>query len=269
MAAASNDNDTEEVPEDSILDRHVSSDFSLVESSDDNLQSLRLEFAAHKQDMREKMVANTKSILSSIQKIQQSLSTLAAKLEESTKKAEPQEIDETQLEEQLNSARIEVSFLRLEVAALQATSVDGSLTWIIPKLEQKRDESESGVTPYIVSPSFHTSKSGYKACAHFYAAGDGDGKGTHLSLYLSIVKGSFDAVLEWPFSRRVKFIVMSQKPGRQSIVKTFKPGPSTFPRPISAKGIAVGYAQLAPQSLLRDQDFVVDDVLYLKIIIDT
>lgn len=52
-------------------------------------------------------------------------------------------------------------------------------------------------------PAFYTAKYGYKLCLRLYLNGDGTGKKTHLSLFIVIMKGEYDALLPWPFRNKV------------------------------------------------------------------
>ena len=49
------------------------------------------------------------------------------------------------------------------------------------------------------SPPFYTHPNGYKMCIKVYANGSGDGKGTHISIFASLMKGDYDNNLQWPF----------------------------------------------------------------------
>ena len=44
---------------------------------------------------------------------------------------------------------------------------------------------------------------GYKMCARLYLNGDGMGKGTHVSLFFVVMRGTYDALLKWPFRQKV------------------------------------------------------------------
>ena len=48
------------------------------------------------------------------------------------------------------------------------------------------------------SNPFYTHNKGYKMCLYVDAAGDGDDKGTHLSVFLFLMKGPHDDELTWP-----------------------------------------------------------------------
>lgn len=51
--------------------------------------------------------------------------------------------------------------------------------------------------------AFYTAKYGYKLCLRLYLNGDGSGKKTHLSLFIVIMRGEYDALLPWPFRNKV------------------------------------------------------------------
>ena len=49
------------------------------------------------------------------------------------------------------------------------------------------------------SPPFYSHKNGYKLFLKVRANGYGNGKGTHISIYASLMKGDYDNNLQWPF----------------------------------------------------------------------
>ena len=53
-------------------------------------------------------------------------------------------------------------------------------------------------TPWY-SPPFYTHTQGYKMCLKINVGGSGQGKGTHLSVYVHVMRGEFDHYLKWPF----------------------------------------------------------------------
>ena len=55
----------------------------------------------------------------------------------------------------------------------------------------------------LYSQPFYTDRYGYKMCGRVYLNGDGMGKGTHLSLFFVLMRGEYDALLEWPFRQKV------------------------------------------------------------------
>ena len=49
------------------------------------------------------------------------------------------------------------------------------------------------------SPPFYTGPGGYKMCISVDANGWGDGAGTHVSVYVYLMRGEYDSRLVWPF----------------------------------------------------------------------
>ena len=60
------------------------------------------------------------------------------------------------------------------------------------------------------SPPFYSSPGGYKMCLRVYANGRGDGKDTHISLYVCLMSGENDDHLVWPFTGTVKIELLNQ-----------------------------------------------------------
>ena len=49
------------------------------------------------------------------------------------------------------------------------------------------------------STPFYTGPDGYKLQLRVHANGDGSGEGTHVSVYVHLMKGEYDHMLTWPF----------------------------------------------------------------------
>ena len=142
------------------------------------------------------------------------------------------------------------------------------ILWRIPDVShRRRDATERRVTS-IYSPPFYTGRPGYKMCIRAYLNGDGIGHKTHLSIFV-LMKGEYDPLLKWPFESKVSLILVNQN-HRKHIVQTFKPTQesSSFQRPCSDMNIASGCPQFARLTVLEDENYVKDDVLYIKCIID-
>ena len=154
----------------------------------------------------------------------------------------------------------------------EVKETDGALVWRISDLSRRIREAESGQTPSLYSPPFYTSQAGYKMCARIYLAGDGAGKGTHVSLFFVLMRGEYDALLPWPFQQRVKMTLMDQAPPllsqhRNDVCEVFCPdihSPS-FQRPTSEMNVATGYPKFALQSCLKSERYVKDDTIFVKL----
>ena len=60
------------------------------------------------------------------------------------------------------------------------------------------------------SDSFYTHNKGYKICLRIDAPGYGDGEGTHLSVFLHLMKGPHDDELTWPLRGKFEIKLLNQ-----------------------------------------------------------
>ena len=159
--------------------------------------------------------------------------------------------------------------MALMVQTLQATSYCGTFIWKIPEVQRRRSEARSGITVSLYSAPFYTSRHGYKMCLRLYMDGDGSGKGTHLSLFLTLMRGEYDALLLWPFKQTVTLMLLDQDK-QEDIFQSFRPDPfsSSFQKPTNEMNVASGCPKFAPLSILENPSFVKDDTIFIKCRID-
>ena len=60
------------------------------------------------------------------------------------------------------------------------------------------------------SPAFYTHPRGYRMRLRVDSNGYGDGKGTHVSIFLCMMGGAYDASLKWPFQGNVIIQIVNQ-----------------------------------------------------------
>ncbi|XP_071482550.1 uncharacterized protein [Diadema antillarum] len=153
-------------------------------------------------------------------------------------------------------------------------SYSGVFLWKIDNYSQRKKDAATTNKKSIYSPPFFTSQYGYKLCGRVFLIGDGVGIGTHISLFLTIMRGPYDAVVPWPFKEKITFQLVNQAdPVNRSIVESFRPDPtsSSFKRPTSDRNIGAGCPLFVKIQQVEDlnQGFLKDDILYLKIISQT
>ena len=107
-------------------------------------------------------------------------------------------------------------------------------------------------------------------CIRAYLNGDGIGSNTHLSVFFVLMRGEYDPLLKWPFEYKVSLVLVDQDM-KQHIVQTFVASPesSSFQRPRSDMNVASGCPQFAKLSVIDEGNYVRDDVMFLKCIVDT
>ena len=60
------------------------------------------------------------------------------------------------------------------------------------------------------SPPFYSHPGGYNMCLNVFANGNDEGKGTHVSVYLFMMRGENDDNLVWPFQGEVTLTLLNQ-----------------------------------------------------------
>ncbi|CAF4141670.1 unnamed protein product [Rotaria sordida] len=131
-------------------------------------------------------------------------------------------------------------------------SYNGELLWRIEGFTQKFAEAQSGKQTSIVSPLLYSSQSGYKMRASLFLNRNGDAQDTHMSMYIILFKGEYDAILSWPFNIPIIFCF-------------------SFQRPISEKNIASGISKFCPLTIINKQmnNYVQNDEIFIKITVDS
>ena len=174
-------------------------------------------------------------------------------------------------------AMSQVSLLTLEERLInqEKLSHNGTFLWKISNFCERMQEAKSGRQTSIYSPPFYSDRYGYKMCARLYLNGDGAGKNTHISLFFVLLRGEYDALLNWPFREKVTFQLLdqSESDSKENVVDSFKPDPnsSSFKRPRSEMNIASGLPVFCPLSkiLVHDCQYVKNNTMFIRVIVDT
>ena len=159
----------------------------------------------------------------------------------------------------------------LRIQLLERATYNGVLLWKIDEFDRRRREAVDGVTMSLYSTPFYTSRHGYKMCARIYLNGDGMGKGSHLSFFFVVMRGPFDALLQWPFKQKVTLTLINQT-GKKHISDSFRPDPhsSSFQKPGRREmNIASGCPMFIRIDHLLNGGFVKDDAIYVRVVVET
>ena len=218
-------------------------------------------------DLEQSIVSNNAEISQQLASLKNDLTRLQSEV---TTKMQPLVDAVLRTETTLQQLQEGFGEMALMVQTLQATSYSGTFIWKIPEVQRRRTEARSGRTVSLYSAPFYTSRHGYKMCLRLYMDGDGSGKGTHLSFFLTLMKGEYDALLSWPFRQTVTLMLVDQDK-QKDIYQSFRPDPSSssFQRPINEMNVASGCPKFAPLSVLDNPSYVKDDTVFMKCRIDT
>ncbi|KAL8625833.1 hypothetical protein ACOMHN_012425 [Nucella lapillus] len=152
------------------------------------------------------------------------------------------------------------------------TEPDGTLLWRIPNFSKVRIQALSGECISLSSPPFYTGPLGYKLAACLYPNGDGEGTGTHLSVFVSILPGSHDPLLAWPFRQTLHLMVLDQSCTKHFAGRvTPGDGDASFHRPSTERNQRCGLATFMPLSKLHQPglDYLRGDTLFVRVVVDT
>ncbi|CAB4008195.1 TNF receptor-associated factor 4-like [Paramuricea clavata] len=179
------------------------------------------------------------------------------------------------LEEHYKSSvqkHLELACCKIRENESRTVCIDGKFIWKINNYRKQMDESlASDEETAIFSPVFYTSQYGYKLKLKAYLDGRDRGRGTHLSLYIIIMKGDYDALLDWPYNMKVTFYLLDQSERRQHRSHTLSPNLSlpnikvVFNRPIGKENLGIGNPCFVPHELLDSGGFVQDDTIFIKV----
>ncbi|CAF1305150.1 unnamed protein product [Didymodactylos carnosus] len=166
----------------------------------------------------------------------------------------------------------ELSSLKEKVDDIEMTSFDGTLIWKVTDVANKMADAQSERQTSIYSPVFYSSPVGYKMRVRLYPYGDGNARRTHMSLFFVLVRGEYDAVLIWPFSRKVTFCLFDQSGQNRHVIDSFKPDvkSNSFKRPQSEMNIASGIPKFFPLPMIQQDgnNYVKDDTMFIKVVVD-
>ena len=99
--------------------------------------------------------------------------------------------------------------------------------------------------------------------------GEGFAENTHLSVFLIIMKGEYDASLTWPFHKKGTFKLIDQQEkanDREDIVMSFVSDPTheSFERPVTEENIGMGFDKFVSHKELQERRFTVDDAIFIQ-----
>ena len=103
----------------------------------------------------------------------------------------------------------------------------------------------------------------------FYPAGDGMGKGTHMSIYFQLMEGPFDGLLTWPFRHTVTFMLLDQN-REENAMDAFRPlhDCTSYDRPWGKPNRSVGLPCFFRLNELHTRGYLRDDTVYFQVEID-
>lgn len=202
------------------------------------------------------------------------ISKIQEKLLESNRMNSELITEQSKIRQTLTPTTERLTSLESQIRTYLSTPQNGTMIWKLPHFSQKRNDAQQNrITTYASNP-FQTTPYGYKLSARIYPDGIADGKGTHLSVFIAIMKGEYDDLLAWPFTRQIKVSLLTSQSRimlqqeSEAIIDpvALKPlcEPATFSKPKNDINPPAGITQFIPFHLLESR-FLEEDCLYLKV----
>lgn len=178
---------------------------------------------------------------------------------------------EKQLKEKLDSQKELTVNLgkKLDREVFKLKEESPPFIWKIKDFSKMYSIAKRGLETEIESGYFFTGPNGYKLRVLMYPNGCSAGKNTHISVYLYILRGKYDAALPWPFRKTVTFTLIDQRSmHRQNYVQTLScdgGSDKVFARPVSFSNSGYGFPAFISHEELRRRSYIVDDTLFLQV----
>ena len=142
-----------------------------------------------------------------------------------------------------------------------------SFTWRIDSFSEVLRKAKSGEETKIESSPFY--RYGYKYKIELHPNGFDCGENTHLSVYLVIMKGEYDATLTWPFDKMFTFTLIDQQENehnRENIVQSSSSDPKRkhFARPVKEQNVGWGFPKFVSNEKLQKRRYIVDDTIFVQ-----
>lgn len=148
--------------------------------------------------------------------------------------------------------------------------LDGIYNWKIENIGDCFQDAINGGRTAEYSPPFYTSMDGgYKLRMRIHLNGVDDGIGKHVALFLHLMEGDYDAILDWPLVRKFRMSILDQsedKEVRHDISETLVSNPQwqACQRPPDNYCRGFGYPKFAPLEQIFQPQYTKSDTLLVK-----
>lgn len=184
-------------------------------------------------------------------------------------------------EQELTKSRVDLQLYKGEICQLKKEleltkslmSDDGTFLWKIENVQQLILNAKNSAQPTcLTSPVFYTSRYGYKLSMKIYLNGDKTCRNTHLSLYVTVMRGQYDSLLQWPFSYPITFCLYDRSPHQDHVVHTLTPDltSESFQQPTMDANKSGGIPQFCPLCKVFSKEFgyVNENTMFVKAFVD-
>ncbi|CAF3760122.1 unnamed protein product [Rotaria socialis] len=154
------------------------------------------------------------------------------------------------------------------------THCHGTYSWCIDDIDQLYREAKQATfrVQKIQSSPFYTSRYGYKFGLELFLNGDLDGFNKSVSLYITVMKGNYDPLLNWPFRYSIIICLYDMSEQRHHVIHTITPTEydECFKQPQTDTNPYVKITNFCSLELVfgKQYAYVKNDKMFIKIFIN-
>ena len=121
----------------------------------------------------------------------------------------------------------------------------------------------------VTGETFYSEEYGYLVQPKLYYNGAREEDSGYISVFIQLLQGPYDAILQWPFNKHVRFTLFAQecKGTGKNIQKILIPQTDVeeFQRPSEKENMGFGLFKFASHEILQSGSYVVNNTMFLKI----
>lgn len=186
------------------------------------------------------------------------------------------EVELNDTKSKLNNAYIKLSEteMKLETTRKVVEKLDARIfIWRINNVSEIWKQAKMGKLISRESNPFYTDRvetCGYKLKVKVDANKLG-AAGVFMWVFIVVMRGEYDAILTWPFEKKVRLTVIDQKKDlikRQNIVSHLIEGasnPEAYGRPVKEENEPAMFPEMLTPGRLNSRRYIVDDTLFLQV----
>lgn len=165
------------------------------------------------------------------------------------------------IETKLSANTKSLKDLKFQVANHFTARYDGILVWKVSDWKDRVLKAKSGACTSLQSAPFFTSPSGYQMRIEVFPNGNTvESRGKFLSLYLVMMVGTYDNILPWPFTNKVKMSIINRhhQKNKEIVIQPKSQQPLGL-------GLSFGVDKFLSIDLLNDDGpYVKDNTVYIR-----
>lgn len=160
--------------------------------------------------------------------------------------------------------------------SVKDTHLISEYSWRVPNIERKVQLAKSGRLINLLSERFYTSDQGYLMQLQLKFQNQTDG---FIGLYLTLLEGEYDTLVEWPFTKKFDLVIIDQQPagnGKDILVSVDPRNPyitneacvGSFWRPVG-RNDACGSASTISYEMLYSKKYIRYGAMLVKVTVYT